>query len=635
MKRISQSLAMRLTSQILFGTVILFIITIVIIAVSSRKMIEQEASRGAENILKATVNGINEVLIGVESSVISTKWIVQENRHNPEYMFTITSNLVRDNDFIVGSTVAFIPNYYSGKGDDFAPYSYKSETSDSVQTFQLGNENYDYHMMEWFQVPYLLKKPYWSEPYFDTGGSEQMITTFSVPLTDEAGEVYAILTADMSLNHLTDEILSAKPYPHSYTILTSNNGSYISHPIRSRILNETILSNAYERGDSVQISVAKDIIDKNTGIRKFVDENGEKSLAFFRPLTNGWSAAIVCPYRDVLAQTWQMHVLLIIVLVVGLVLLVLFCPMLIHRMMRPLTEFSNSARSIAQGNFQTQLPEITSRDEMKNLYDSFAYMQTSLNNYITELQRTTIERQRIESELSIAQQIQFSMLPTTFCDNLYALLHPAKEVGGDLYDFHNGSNLLQFAIGDVSGKGVPAALFMALVHSSLKYVAGLNTDPDVSVIKINDSICAGNKEMLFVTMFVARYHKDTHVLEYCNAGHNPIVVIEPAQGENELNAYLLHAKPNFVVGLMSGFKYKSEKKTLPLGTRLIVYTDGVTEAENAEKEQYGEERLLEFARKSLVITEAKACTEALLKDVNMFTAGNEQNDDITIMTIDL
>ncbi|MBQ0063657.1 MAG: SpoIIE family protein phosphatase [Prevotella sp.] len=635
LRYISQSFSARLTVSILAVTAVLFTIAIGIMAISSRKLIEKEASRGAENILKATVNGIDKILAGVESSANSTVWMIKEHKDDADYMFTITKNLVQDNDFIVGSSIAFIPNYYPKKGEYFAPYSYKKENSNVLKSFQMGNEDYDYHTMEWFQLPYLLKQPGWCEPYYDEGGGEQMMTTYSVPIMDDDGNVFAVLTADISLYHLTEQISATRPYPHSYTILLSNNGSYISHPKQSYILNETILSHAYETGDSANIAIAKDMVNKKAGICTLTTKEGEKALAIFRPISNGWVAAILCPYSDVLEKVTMMHIVLAVVLFVGLCLLVVFCWLSIRKLTRPLSEFSISARSIAQGNFNTELPEITSHDEMKHLYDSFMYMQNSLNSYINELKQTTAVKERIQSELSIARDIQCNMVPTNFLDNLYAVLQPAKEVGGDLYDFYKRNDDIQFAIGDVSGKGVPAALFMAITRSSFMFVGDLRTNLEATVARINNVICVGNKEILFVTMFVARYNTNTHILQYCNAGHNPIVVIEPTDTEGNTNAYFLKAKPNIVVGLMSHFKYEKEELTVKPGTRLILYTDGVTEAENADKDQYGEERLLAFARRAMEIKDVKACTEALLNDVKNFTNGNEQNDDITIMIIDL
>lgn len=635
MKLFSKSFSARLTAYILAVTALLFVIAIYIMAIFSRKLIEEEASRGAENILKSTVRNIEKTLTSVESSARSTVWMVQAHKNDPEYMYEITKSLIESNPLIVGSTVAFIPNYYPSKGEYFAPYSYKDESTKEITSFQMGNEDYDYHTMEWFQLPYLLNQAGWCEPYYDEGGGEQMMTTYSIPITDENDKVYAVITADISLKQLTQQVSATKPYANSFTVLISNNGSYITHPLSEKILNETILSSSYEKGDSTQISIAMDMVNKKSGNRVFRDHDGGQSLVIFRPISNGWSAAIVCPIKDVLKKTMEMNVILIIVLAAGLILLALFCWLTIRRLTRPLSQFSASALSIAEGNFQTALPRIKSHDEMRRLHDSFAYMKRSLTTYIEELKTTTSAKERIESELNIARGIQLNMVPTRFTDNLYAVLHPAKEVGGDLYDFYDSGDELQFAIGDVSGKGVPAALFMAITRSSFLFVGGLGLSVEDVVKKINDAICTGNKEMLFVTLFAARYHKKTQVLEYCNGGHNPIVVIEPSEDGGEPNAYYLHAKANLAVGLMPDFPYQGEEIKLKQGTRIILYTDGVTEAENKAQEQYGEDRLLDFARKSMAIKEPEACTKALLQDVKDFTNGNEQNDDITILTINL
>lgn len=635
-KSIRKSFSARLTIFILTVTALLFIAAICIMAFSSRKLIQQEASRGAENILKATVSNIEETITSVESSTLSTAWMVNENKDNPGYMYTMTKQLIASNPYIIGSTVAFRPNFYEQYGEYYAPYSYKDEETGKIISFQMGNEDYDYHTMEWYQLPYLLKRSGWSEPYYDEGGGEQIMTTFSVPLQDENGEIFAVMTADISLKNLTEQVAQTKPYPNAYTILVSNNASYISHPIGERILNETIFSNALELGDTTLMSLAYKIVGKETGDIEFLDETGEKSLAIFHPISNGWSVVLVCPLKDVLEKTLEMNLILVLVLLFGLVLLALLCWLTIRRLTRPLSEFCDSANNIAQGNFNSSLPRIKSHDEMRKLHDSFAHMQRSLTSYINELKTTTSAKERIDSELNIARNIQLNMVSTDFRENLYATLHPAKEVGGDLYDFNFTDGKIKFAIGDVSGKGVPAALFMAITRSSFMFVGGLGLTVQQIIERINNTISRGNKQMLFVTMFAAMYNPKDHILSYCNAGHNPIVIIEPPKEEGgEAHAFYLKAKPNLVLGLMEDFKYEGEEIEIAPGSRIILYTDGVTEAENATKEQYGEERLLEFARKAFNIPTAKECTEALLADVQAFANGNPQNDDITILTVDV
>lgn len=212
--------------------------------------------------------------------------------------------------------------------------------------------------------------------------------------------------------------------------------------------------------------------------------------------------------------------------------------------------------------------------------------------------------------------------------DIYAALFPAKEVGGDLYDFYVKGDHLYFAIGDVSGKGVPAALFMAITRSAYRFISGMGMNMEQVERNINNAFTEGNESGMFVTMFIGCLDLKTLELEYCNAGHNPIVVVSPSG-----KADFLHAKANLAAGLIGGFQYQGETLQLEKGSRLILYTDGISEAENRQKELFGEDRLLEYSASVPVTTSAKDFTDGLLDAVRGFTDGNEQNDDITVLTI--
>ena len=265
-------------------------------------------------------------------------------------------------------------------------------------------------------------------------------------------------------------------------------------------------------------------------------------------------------------------------------------------------------------------------------------IRTKTRPVTEELQTTTIANERMESELNVARNLQMGMLNTDFPTQLHAMLCPAKEVGGDFYDFSLKDNQMYFAIGDVSGKGVPASLMMALTSVIMRFVAGLGLPINTMLERINNSVCKANSHGMFVTLFVARIDLKTGHMEFCNAGHNSIVVIPP----NE-NPYFLKANPNLAIGLLGDFHYEGESRELKRGTRLIAYTDGVTEAESiieSENEQtiqlYGNDRLLAWAhditQKGSVVQE-KEVVESLYQSVKDFANGNPQNDDIAIMSL--
>ena len=210
------------------------------------------------------------------------------------------------------------------------------------------------------------------------------------------------------------------------------------------------------------------------------------------------------------------------------------------------------------------------------------------------------------------------------------MVRPAKEVGGDLYDFFlDNDKILYFAVGDVSGKGVPASLLMAITRASFRFIAKMGLPMNEVVSKMNNALAESNANGMFVTLFVGKINLETGEFDYCNAGHNPIVIISP-----DGKAGFMKVKPNLAAGLFPNFPYEEESCTLEHGSRLVIYTDGVTEAERADSSQFGDARLIEWSEKryTLFSDSGEAC-EDLYSTVKQFTDGNEQNDDITIMTI--
>ncbi len=330
-----------------------------------------------------------------------------------------------------------------------------------------------------------------------------------------------------------------------------------------------------------------------------------------------------------------MHVVLAVIGVVSLAAIFFACRAVINHMTHPISILSQAALKMAKGNLKTKLPEIKSEDEMRRLRDSFQTMQSSLLEYIDELKTTTAINERIRSDIELARAIQNGMLVKKFPPFLYAMLIPAKSVGGDLYDFTLKGDQLYFAIGDVSGKGVAASIVMAITRAILRFVVGLGLPLDETLLRINNSFSESNELSMFVTLFVARLDLKTGHMDYCNAGHNPILIIPPDD-----EPYFLHSKANIAIGLMSDFKYEAEQIDLKQGTRIIAYTDGVTEAEKADQNQYGEERLMAWA-KGVVETchgaslQEKDIVENLYNSVHAFTEGNAQNDDITIVSLKL
>ena len=248
-----------------------------------------------------------------------------------------------------------------------------------------------------------------------------------------------------------------------------------------------------------------------------------------------------------------------------------------------------------------------------------------------QLEEATTARERIESELRIARDIQMSMIPAGNLESegldLFASMTPAKEVGGDLYDYFMEKNHLYFAIGDVSGKGVPASLFMAQVIRLFRAMAKHHYSPAEICSRINDELTENNENGMFITMFIGLVDLTTGRLDFCNAGHNPPVLGGDADGGN-----FLQMIPNAPIGLWQGLEYEGEFIESIKGKPLFIYTDGLNEAENPQLERFGDEHMLEVLRETR-FTNAMQVVETLKRQVEEHRAGADPNDDLTMMCL--
>lgn len=633
MKRTKESFAGRLSLNILGLTSFLFVLSIWVTAMFSHQLILMEATKRASDVEAAAASEIRNVLQRVETAAENAVWLVSEKREDETFLYHITAQMVRQNEDIIGSAVAFASDY-CGDRPYFSPYSWLDSETGELRSKQLGNENYDYFSMEWFQAPSTSRCAVWSEPYFDEGGGETQMSTYSVPLIGDDGEVICVVTADISMKWLSELLDSIHPYEGSYAFLLSSQGSFVglvSDPLKGC----QTLNDAAVRLNAPRLTELSDeMASGESGIFNFLCDRRQSFIAY-SPIGNGWTLALVCGAKEVTAGTSTMDIVLLVVGLLGLLVLFFLCRSTIKKLTQPLSDFANSALNIADGDFHTELPEVTTDDEIRRLHDSFEHMQHSLTTYMENLKSTTAANERMESELNIASSIQSGMLshrfPVSEQVDLCADMKPAREVGGDLYDFYLRNNVVYFAIGDVSGKGVPASLLMTITRAAFHFLTGIGLGMKGIIERINNAIVESNDTGMFVTLFSGRLNLKTGEMRFCNAGHNPLLVIPPRIDEP---LTFLPVKPNLAVGVMEDFDYEDQYVTLEPGTRLVLYTDGITEAENFALEQYGEARLMAWAEGIRTQNlSSQQCVESLLASVNAFTGDAEQNDDRTILIV--
>ena len=632
-KKTKETISGRLMTRVLIVSALIFTLTFTFFLRMAANEMREEAIEHAHTELSNTIHQIDAVLHSVEIAVENTAWIVPHFLDTPDSMYVIAERLLQNNEFIYGAAVAFEPDYYKSEGHYFSPYSYR-DADGTICSKQLGSDTYDYHYMDWYQIPKLLNSPYWSEPYYDDGGGEMMMTTFSMPLYDGEGRLYAMLIADISLEWLTDLVGGIKAFDKAYNLMVSRNASYIVHPNRELILNETIFSSTYGDTSESLKKLQSDILNGVPG-QVLRDMGGDKYFVFYSPVeTTQWTVAIVCPRSELYADIVLLRGILIILGIIALQLMIAFSYNGIRKVVAPVEEFSDVAKKIAQGDFAAELPEIRSEDELRELRDSFEYLQQSLVQYIDELKSTTANKERIESELRIARGIQMGMIPKIFPPfperddlALAARLLPAKEVGGDLYDFFIEDEKLYFIIGDVSGKGIPASLVMAVTCRLFRSAASHLDKPEEIITSLNDSLADGNELNMFCTAFLGVLDLKTGHLRYCNAGHNAPLIIG-ATGR----VLPLDVVPNLPLGLFGGFPYEGQELQLDKQMMIYLFTDGVNEAENNQKELFGDLRLAALLKRN-ASQEPSDIIDTTFAEVSSHADGAEQSDDITVMCI--
>ena len=651
------SLHARLTVWVMLTVLIVFAIITAIITDVVRQAFLDSSEEYAKSRIEIANQHINSMLVGVEVAVENVIPEVEANLDNPDNYYNVVRNILKRNPDIIGSAVAFEPNYYPQKGNHFSPYAYRT-VKGSIETKQLGSAEYEYHYMDWYQIPKLLNKSCWSEPYYDTGGGEQMMTTYSHPLYDKDGRLIAIITADVSLNWLTklvaksDIDLNAKLkdepvdsselkinneflYTHAYSFIIGRGATYITHPMSERILSDTYFIYSMEVGDSIDAQIGYDMIDGLSGMRE-ISRDGVKYLICYAPIERtGWSMATVIPAKIIYGNSRWLSFLVLAIILAGLIVLFFICNSVVKRITRPLVRFADSADEVAKGNLDATLPDIKTKDEMARLSQSFSLMQASLKQQMEELRQSTASKAAIESELKVASDIQMSMLPKIFPAypdrddiDIFGQLTPAKAVGGDLFDFFIRDEKLFFCIGDVSGKGVPAALVMAVTRAQFRTVTAHESMPERIVLRLNETMSEGNESMMFVTLFVGVLDLPTGRLRYCNAGHDAPLLIGPAIG-------MLPCDSNLPVGVMGDWKFTLQEAQIDRNTTIFLYTDGLTEAENSNHDQFTEERILKVAEESLANHTHKPfmLVDNMTKAVREFVNGAEQSDDLTLLAI--
>ena len=633
---IRRKLSVRVSLWVVFFAAVVFIAALGFLFYQSRETVRQEAVNRATQILDKTSLRVEGILNRVEVANKMTLWLVERHPENADSMFVYSRGILLNNPDFYNCSIAFEPNYFKDRGRYFSAYS-KCD-GDSIRTIQGGNDSYQYFFADWYLMPILLDHPCWTEPYMDYDvqtNTSEMVTSYCQSVKDRNGQVIGVVNTSLSLNWLSQTISAVKPYPHSYSIMIGRGGTYFVHPDTAKITRQTIFTQTIEQPDTALSSLGYAMQRGEQGMKR-MSLNGENCYVFYKPLgQTGCSMAIVCPETDIFGGFDRLRHTVMAIVFVGLLLMLFFFIRIITRELSPLRRLAHEAETIASGQFDAELPNFNRVDEIGQLSNSFGNMQQSLVKYIGELRDTTAQKASIERDIHIASGIQMGMLPTNFPTypdrddvQIYASLVPAKEVGGDLFDFFFRDEKLYFCIGDVSGKGVPASLYMAVTRSIFRTVSATETMPDRIVSTINKTMAEMNDTNMFVTLFVGVLDLRMGHLYYCNAGHDAPLLIGAGVGFLTCNA-------NIPVGFYPSWQYTLQETQIFTGTTIFLFTDGLTEAMNATKEQFRMESVNDVAVKAHAEhqQEPHQLIDLMTEAVGQFVGGAEQSDDLTMMAI--
>ena len=543
----------------------------------TRNMLIREEERITRMELTMESEVILHTLEEAELSMYENEWSVQQSLAYPDSLFGAVRRMIESNSCVAGACIAVLPDYYPEKGRLFEPYAHKE--GGRIVVNQISGPDHDYTLGPYFQQALRDETDFWSDPY-DYGADPVLkLTTYTYPVRDRSGRLAAICGLDIDLTWLSDTLNVHPYYPSSFGFMLTRDGRLVAGPREERVSQRTL--------DYVAGLVMDPTVDRTVRGRHRVScivfrdpVSGKEAYLDYRALPRdpGWIIAEVSYRDEVLAPVRKMMWRILLMALAGFAFLLV----IIHRFAR----------------------------NGKRLWEA------------------DVKQARIGSELRIARRIQEEMLPKASLGRsdltVQGSLTPAKEVGGDLFDYFVREEKLFFCIGDVCGKGVPAAMVMAVAHSLLRMLSEEEEAPARIIGELNREACRNNASGTFVTLFLGVLDLSTGRLRYCNAGHDRPVIVGDSVEE-------LPALANVPVGVFDDVTYQEQEAMIAPGTLLFLYTDGVTESMDADRRQYGRERLL--GALLACPRQPDALVRTIEAGVRAFAGDAEQSDDLTMLAV--
>ena len=586
MKSLFKTLRHSIPAKAGFGVIITAAVLLEIISASqyyySRNQLESELEKNVLNELIIKTLRVKDILSLGESALLNHLWYAERFVSEPDSMYAVVERVVAMNANVVGASIAFEPNYYKDKGYLFEPYARRE--GDSICLQDISGEVHDYTASDFYTVCMKGDTLKWSDPYYDADGAQDYVTTYALPLRDNEGKPIGAMCLDLSLDWMGVIMNQRHHYPSSFNLFLSPDGKLIAGPNPDSVSTEKVDKIVAMINDS---SVYREeTSNKRTKMLSFDDE-GDMAYVYYAYMKGNphWQVAVVCYDDEVYGKLNQLRVFISILSLAGLLLL--------------------------------------------------CYILWRTARTLIHLHEARLKNESIDSELRVAQNIQRDMIPKDnppFPDrddlDIHGQLVPAKEVGGDLFDFFIRDEKLFFCIGDVSGKGVPSALIMAVIHTQFRMASANESNPGRILQNINRIACEGNTFNIFVTFFIGVLDLPLGRLRYCNAGHDLPVLLPTGDGK----PVEIPANAHLPIGVFPDTPYQMQEMDITPGSTLFLYTDGLTEARNIHRELLGRERVMQTLEDCIGL-DAGQVIQKMTSVVGQYAEGAEQSDDLTMLAI--
>ncbi len=629
-----RGLAFKQSMMILAAITVVFGLIFGIMSYKTQDMLNKMTVENGEETSRANVNYIDKLFNAGKLVGDDVATTLGKRKMTKAELDTFLLQSLTNARNLVPQIVAVVLAYEPGMGPETPKGEFMRLARFTENEIKLVTGGH-YDDKEWYYSTRDGKTSRWQEPFIGEFVPEP-IAVYTVPIFQKnknGEEVLAgVLAIDMSIDFLKDEISSIPVSNSGYAIITSAKNVAVAYPksIAQGKRNREIVVKEI-RGNS-QVDFDRQTRD-SSGLFLGTVAGGEESAIYYTTIkANNWTFMVVWPIEKYLKDQSSMRKLFLALAIGGYIIILIIILLISFRVAKPLKELAIAARKLGRGNFNVTIPQITGRDEISEFAGAFSNMLTELKDHI-ERQK---DMKRIERELDLARNIQLSMLPGSEHDEnsdddrheLAPFLLPAKEVGGDFYDFFKIDNdHLCVVIGDVSGKGVAAALFMMVARIILRTTTkNLKSIVD-AFNRTNFALAKRNKLTMFVTVWAGIIDLRTGHIDFASAGHNP-----PAIRHSDGSVEFIKSKAGLVMAAMEETIYKPQTYDLKQGDTLFLYTDGVTEATNSNNVLFGDNRLLATLKMGGERSTADTCT-LVKKEIDNFVQDAPQFDDITMLAI--